>query len=253
MAQTPREAFNFPERDPSDCAMMLRVVHRPAHRITVLSRLSLRKLMQPSPSRRESKGKRSTFFVDNLPIRPKSNTSLLTEQVVLSKIPQSDNFNSLNTTAIESTTTIESAAIIESAATTKSTVAIESATTAAIESTTAIESTIFQTSSVAPSPDKSTQPKQRKRKSYAIATPDAFAGQEISFNIEQVTSLSPFERPTRSIVLDTVRSYAAKYPNCVLLTQVGDFYEVRPTVYSFAFIIIIIYFWEGRLRLMELI
>lgn len=39
-------------------------------------------------------------------------------------------------------------------------------------------------------------------------------------------SLDKKEISTGSIVLDTVREYTKKYPLCVLLVQVGDFYEV---------------------------
>lgn len=35
--------------------------------------------------------------------------------------------------------------------------------------------------------------------------------------------------PTGSVVLDTVREFTRKYPQCVLLVQVGDFYEVQYT------------------------
>lgn len=42
-----------------------------------------------------------------------------------------------------------------------------------------------------------------------------------------VTPLVRKEISTGSIVLDTVREYTKKYPLCVLLVQVGDFYEVR--------------------------
>lgn len=35
-----------------------------------------------------------------------------------------------------------------------------------------------------------------------------------------------------SIVLDTVREYTKKYPLCVLLVQVGDFYEVFIRMFS---------------------
>ncbi|KAL9542777.1 hypothetical protein MBANPS3_008440 [Mucor bainieri] len=40
--------------------------------------------------------------------------------------------------------------------------------------------------------------------------------------------------PTGSVVLDTVRKYRSKYPQCALLTQVGEFYEVsyQPTTHS---------------------
>ncbi|KAL7318250.1 MutS protein 1 [Mucor circinelloides] len=40
------------------------------------------------------------------------------------------------------------------------------------------------------------------------------------------TSLSHVEMPTGSVVLDTVRKYRKKYPQCALLTQVGEFYEL---------------------------
>ncbi|KAK4519142.1 aspartate--tRNA ligase msd1 [Mucor velutinosus] len=38
--------------------------------------------------------------------------------------------------------------------------------------------------------------------------------------------LSHVEMPTGSVVLDTVRKYRKKYPQCALLTQVGEFYEL---------------------------
>jgi hypothetical protein len=40
------------------------------------------------------------------------------------------------------------------------------------------------------------------------------------------TALSHVQVSTGSVVLDTVREYTKKYPLCVLLVQVGDFYEV---------------------------
>jgi DNA mismatch repair protein MutS len=36
---------------------------------------------------------------------------------------------------------------------------------------------------------------------------------------------------TGSVVLDAVREYTKKYPLCVLLVQVGDFYEVDRSKY----------------------
>jgi DNA mismatch repair protein MutS len=47
---------------------------------------------------------------------------------------------------------------------------------------------------------------------------------------EAKAPLTPLPRKdlsTGSIVLDTVREYTKKYPLCVLLVQVGDFYEVN--------------------------
>ncbi|KAI8084890.1 DNA mismatch repair protein MutS [Halteromyces radiatus] len=38
--------------------------------------------------------------------------------------------------------------------------------------------------------------------------------------------LEPKQKTTGSVVLDTVREYTKKYPLCVLLVQVGDFYEL---------------------------
>ena len=44
--------------------------------------------------------------------------------------------------------------------------------------------------------------------------------------LSKSTSLEPRLACTGSVVLDTVREYTRKYPDCVLLMQVGDFYEV---------------------------
>lgn len=52
---------------------------------------------------------------------------------------------------------------------------------------------------------------------------------ELVLENESKSPLTPLERKevsTGSIVLDTVREYTRKYPQCVLLVQVGDFYEV---------------------------
>lgn len=43
---------------------------------------------------------------------------------------------------------------------------------------------------------------------------------------QQPISLEPRLACTGSVVLDAVREYTSKYPDCVLLMQVGDFYEV---------------------------
>lgn len=53
---------------------------------------------------------------------------------------------------------------------------------------------------------------------------------ELVLENENKSPLTPLERKevsTGSIVLDTVREYTKKYPQCVLLVQVGDFYEVK--------------------------
>lgn len=53
---------------------------------------------------------------------------------------------------------------------------------------------------------------------------------ELVLETETSTPLKPLELKeisTGSVVLDTVREYTKKYPLCVLLVQVGDFYEVR--------------------------
>ncbi|CAO3658285.1 unnamed protein product [Umbelopsis ramanniana] len=44
--------------------------------------------------------------------------------------------------------------------------------------------------------------------------------------IESNTPLPLLRAPTGSVVLDAVREYTEKYPTCVLLVQVGDFYEL---------------------------
>jgi DNA mismatch repair protein MutS len=49
----------------------------------------------------------------------------------------------------------------------------------------------------------------------------------IQTNINSAKALEKKEISTGSVVLDTVREYSKKYPLCVLLVQVGDFYEVR--------------------------
>lgn len=53
---------------------------------------------------------------------------------------------------------------------------------------------------------------------------------ELVLETEIRTPLKPLplkEISTGSVVLDTVREYTKKYPLCVLLVQVGDFYEVK--------------------------
>lgn len=53
---------------------------------------------------------------------------------------------------------------------------------------------------------------------------------ELVLENESKTPITPLTRKeisTGSIVLDTVREYTKKYPHCVLLVQVGDFYEVK--------------------------
>jgi DNA mismatch repair protein MutS len=44
--------------------------------------------------------------------------------------------------------------------------------------------------------------------------------------IESNAPLPLLRAPTGSVVLDAVREYTEKYPTCVLLVQVGDFYEL---------------------------
>ncbi|KAG1051475.1 hypothetical protein G6F43_006315 [Rhizopus delemar] len=48
----------------------------------------------------------------------------------------------------------------------------------------------------------------------------------IQTNINSTKALEKKEISTGSVVLDTVREYSKKYPLCVLLVQVGDFYEL---------------------------
>lgn len=53
---------------------------------------------------------------------------------------------------------------------------------------------------------------------------------ELVLETETSSPLKPLahkEISTGSVVLDTVREYTKKYPLCVLLVQVGDFYEVK--------------------------
>lgn len=50
---------------------------------------------------------------------------------------------------------------------------------------------------------------------------------ETDSSISVASPLLRKEISTGSIVLDTVREYSKKYPLCVLLVQVGDFYEVK--------------------------
>lgn len=52
---------------------------------------------------------------------------------------------------------------------------------------------------------------------------------DLTTEVEQAKSpaLQLVELSTGSVVLDTVREYTKKYPLCVLLVQVGDFYEVK--------------------------
>lgn len=50
---------------------------------------------------------------------------------------------------------------------------------------------------------------------------------ESNNNKAPLTPLAHKELSTGSVVLDTVREYTKKYPLCVLLVQVGDFYEVK--------------------------
>ena len=45
-------------------------------------------------------------------------------------------------------------------------------------------------------------------------------------------SLEPKSESTGSVVLDTVRKYTKKHSECVLLVQVGDFYEVTHIQYG---------------------
>lgn len=55
---------------------------------------------------------------------------------------------------------------------------------------------------------------------------------ELVLENESKSPLTPLERKevsTGSIVLDAVREYTKKYPQCVLLVQVGDFYELYET------------------------
>jgi DNA mismatch repair protein MutS len=47
-----------------------------------------------------------------------------------------------------------------------------------------------------------------------------------SFKIDSTDPLPILKAPTGSVVLDAVREYTEKYPTCVLLMQVGDFYEL---------------------------
>ncbi|KAH8551257.1 DNA mismatch repair protein MutS [Umbelopsis sp. PMI_123] len=47
-----------------------------------------------------------------------------------------------------------------------------------------------------------------------------------SFKIDSNDPLPILKAPTGSVVLDAVREYTEKYPTCVLLMQVGDFYEL---------------------------
>lgn len=47
-----------------------------------------------------------------------------------------------------------------------------------------------------------------------------------SLEKETNTTLPLLRAPTGSVVLDAVREYTEKYPTCVLLVQVGDFYEL---------------------------
>ncbi|KAI9278823.1 DNA mismatch repair protein MutS [Phascolomyces articulosus] len=44
--------------------------------------------------------------------------------------------------------------------------------------------------------------------------------------VENKVNLEPKSESTGSVVLDTVRKYTEKHPDCVLLVQVGDFYEL---------------------------
>ncbi|KAI8063435.1 DNA mismatch repair protein MutS [Gilbertella persicaria] len=44
--------------------------------------------------------------------------------------------------------------------------------------------------------------------------------------VDHTSALPHVTLPTGSIVLDTVREYTKAYPHCVLLVQVGDFYEL---------------------------
>lgn len=53
----------------------------------------------------------------------------------------------------------------------------------------------------------------------------------IQTNINSTKALEKKEISTGSVVLDTVREYSKKYPLCVLLVQVGDFYEVRAQLF----------------------
>lgn len=41
-------------------------------------------------------------------------------------------------------------------------------------------------------------------------------------------ALEPKEETSGSVVLDAVRDYTKRHPTCVLLMQVGDFFEVYP-------------------------
>lgn len=56
-------------------------------------------------------------------------------------------------------------------------------------------------------------------------------------NANPSTPLEPRLACTGSVVLDAVREYTRQYPDCVLLMQVGDFYEV--SIYIFTFCILV--------------
>lgn len=51
-------------------------------------------------------------------------------------------------------------------------------------------------------------------------------------NANPSTPLEPRLACTGSVVLDAVREYTRQYPDCVLLMQVGDFYEVSIYLYT---------------------
>lgn len=56
-------------------------------------------------------------------------------------------------------------------------------------------------------------------------------------NANPSTPLEPRLACTGSVVLDTVREYTRQYPDCVLLMQVGDFYEVSISLHLYSSIL----------------
>ena len=76
-----------------------------------------------------------------------------------------------------------------------------------------------------------TTKKKRKRTSKKAGQEQQSPATEITGTTmtkkKKEKNLEPKSESTGSVVLDTVRKYTEQHPDCVLLVQVGDFYEVR--------------------------
>ncbi|RUP46855.1 hypothetical protein BC936DRAFT_146456, partial [Jimgerdemannia flammicorona] len=181
--------------------MLSYLIRHPSHHFIAFSARYSRRIFQTGSNWKGSKGKTSTLFVDDLPIGPKkrvNNAKKPTEPGLPMQTKPEKCLSSKAPKALKVTP-------------------------------------IRQISSPVLPPAEQPPPKKRAKKPRAVKVePDTIAKDTVESPItaslslpkaEDGTALSPLVRPTGSVVLDTVREIMARYPNCVLLTQVGEFYE----------------------------